>query len=439
MMTRQAPRYDSLRSFLKDTQERHELFDIKEQFDEALWYAYLEELSGRGPVSGGRDRAFYQERMDSLRPLRGGTPLANFLQYKGLPKFCDFDCDGTVRKDYLRQGYYSWFPREIYRTLWNWQDLCRVRGVPFQYATIRQFAGSCYDDEIVMGPDTMNSFWITFSLYLISHYGDTYRWNNFRNTVFFREGENGRQRDRADRIRELVEADENYIASEPLRKFAGLTHTVGNLSLVPAGYNGYRGTQPCMKDYFDLSLENLLHVRDGKCYLGEDAGVRRKNFVRYVNAFFLWDYVDKRYETLPLCASHAAQMKAQRRTGKLEARGVLPCVEEIDGLCGAINEKIRRRGLFVVAMLRIALGIDPAGKDAGLCYVYEGARRDAWARWDVSGIYKKIMEEVFLRDTRYSGGYGEVADLIRSGTAGSRDGEFVEEVLDAAWNQIDGS
>lgn len=429
MMTRQTPKYDSLRAFLMAAEERHEVFDVKEQFDEELWYTYLEELSGREKMPGGRDKAFYRQRMDSLKALRGGTPLANFLQYKGLPKFCDFDCDGTARKDYLKQGYYSWFPREIYRTLWYWRDLCRVQDVPFKYATIRQFADSCYDDSIPMGPDTMNSFWITFSLYLISHYGDTYRWNNFKNTVFFREGGNGRQRDRADRIKELVEADENYIGSASLRRFAGLTHTVGNLSLVPAGYNGYRGTQPCIKDYFDLSLENLLHVRDGKCYLGESASCREKNFRKYINTFFLWDYVDARYEVRPLCASHQGQMEEQAKTGRLEAKGVLPAKEEIDAMCGVINDRILRRGLFVVAMLRIALGIDTAGREVRPEYAYDGAYRDAWAQWQVSGIYKKIMEEVFLTDAVYTGGYCQVAELILQKTAGSPDEKFVSDIL----------
>lgn len=429
-MERQTPKYESLRAYMKSAEKRKELFDIKEQFDEALWYKYLKELSERKEVRCGRDKAFYGERIDSLRPLTGGTPLTNFLLYKGLPKFCDFDCDGTVRKDYLKQGYYSWFPREIYRTLWYWRDLCRVKDVPFPYATVRQFADSCYDDGIRMGPDTMNSFWITFSLYLISHYGQTYKWNNFKNTVFFQEGENGRQRNRADRIKELIEADENYIGSAGLKEFAKMTHTVGNLVLVPAGYNGYRGTQPCIKDYFDLSLENLIHVRDGKRYLGEEQAVRRKNFIKYINTFFLWDYVDGEYEVLPLCASHAVQMETQRRTGRLEARGVLPRIDEIDGLCAEINGKIYRRGLFVVAMLRIAMGIGPDGTDAALRYTYEGRYKDGWASWSVSGVYKKIMEEVFLQNTMYAGGYREVDELIRKAAEGNPDEKFVTDIMD---------
>ena len=429
-MKRQTPKYNSLGDYIKSEETNKETFDIKEQFDEALWGEYLERLYNSDEVSYGRDKAFYQNRMDSLRSISGDSALINVLKYKGLPKFCDFDCDGTTRKDYLRQGYYSWFPREIYRTLWYWRDLCRLNDNDFKLSTIRQFAHSCYGDHIQMGPDTMNSFWITFSAYLVESYSDTYRWNNFKNTVFFKEGENGKQRNRADRIQALIEEDENYICSEKIKGFAKWTHTVGNLVLVPAGYNGYRGTQPCLKDYFDLSLDNLVHSWDGNHFLGEDEKTVKQNFIRYINTFFLWDYVDENYEAVPMCESHRKQMEIQRETKKPEARGVLPKREEIDDLCGSINDKIQRRGLFVIAMLRIAMGINLDGKDADLRYTYDGKYCDEWSDWKVSGIYKKIMENVLLAEHLYRGGYDEVISEIENKTAGSPDERFVNSILD---------
>lgn len=428
-MKRQAPKYKSLRDYIKSEEINKESFDIKEQFDEALWYEHLTELYHREEIKCGGDKAFYENRINELRALNGDSALINLLKYKGLPKFCDFDCDGTIRKDYLKQGYYSWFPREIYRTLWNWKDLCRFKDVEFKYATIRQFARSCYDHDMQMGPDTMNSFWIMFSAYLIANYSDTYRWNNFKNTVFFKEGENGKQRDRADGIKELIEADENYIYSEKIKEFAEWTHTVGNIVLVPAGCNGYRGTQPCIKDYFDLSLDNLLNVWDGPSFLGEDCETRKRHYIKYINTFFLWDYVDEKYEPVPLCESHRKQMETQRKTGRLEAKGVLPENGEIDDLCGNINIRIRNRGRFVVAMLRIAMGIDPDGKDTDMGYTYDGKFCDEWADWNVTGIYKKIMEEVFLTEKIYEGGYNEVIDVIGKVTADNPDGEFVKDIL----------
>ena len=428
-MNRQTPKYNSLRDYVKSEEINKESFDIKEQFDEALWYAHLKELYNRKEIVCGRDKAFYEGRINELRSLNGDSALINFLKYKGLPKFCDFDCDGTVRKNYLKQGYYSWFPREIYRTLWNWQDLCRTVDVEFKFYTIKQFGQSCYKGEIQMGPDTMNSFWITFSAYLITNYNDTYRWNNFKNTVFFKDGDNGRQRDRADRIKALIETDENYIHSEKINEFAKWTNTVGNLVLVPAGYNGSRGTQPCIKDYFDLSLENLLRGWDENCYLGEDSKTRKQNFIKYINTFFLWDYVDKKYEPVPLCESHQKQMEMQRETGQLEAKGVLPEKEEIDNLCSNINIRIQSRGLFVIAMLRIAMGIGIDGKDVELEYTYDGKFCDVWADWNVSGVYKKIMEEVFLAEQIYEGGYDEVIDVIREKTVENPDEGFVSDIL----------
>ena len=428
-MKLQTPKYSSLRDYIKSADKNKELFDIKEQFDEELWCTYLGSLCDNERASRKSNKEFYQNRIDQLKSLNGESALINYLDYKGLPKFCDFDCDGTVRKNYLKQGFYSWFPREIYRCLWNWQDLCRVNDVEFKYATIRQFGQSCYEPDMQMGPDTMNSFWITFSTYLITNHSDTYRWNNFKNTVFFKDGENGKQRDRADRIKKLIESDANYICSDKIKMFAELTHTVGNLVLVPAGYNGYRGTQPCIKDYFDLSLDNLLHDWDANHYLGDGSKAGKQSYIKYINTFFLWDYVDDNYEALPLCESHKNQMMGQKKSGRLEAKGVLPKKEEIDVLCVNINDKIRRRSLFMIAMLRIAMGIGLDGQDVDLGYTYDGKYRDEWENWKASGIYKKIMEEVFLTDRIYTDGYDEVVKAIKKKTAGNKDEEFIDGVL----------
>ena len=428
-MRLQTPKYNSLDEYIRSEDENIELFDIKEQFDEELWCTYLESLCDNERASRKSNKEFYRNRIDQLRSLNGESALINYLDYKGLPKFCDFDCDGTVRKNYLKQGFYSWFPREIYRTLWNWKDLCRTDKAEFKFYTIKQFGQSCYDCNMQMGPDTMNSFWITFSAYLISDYGDIYRWNNFKNTVFFKDGDNGKQRDRADRIKALVEADENYIRSEEIKGFAKRTNTAGNLVLVPAGYNGSRGTQPCIKDYFYLSLENLVCGWDGNHYLGENEKTVKRNFIRYINTFFLWDYVDEKYEPVPLCESHKKQMEMQRKTRRLEAKGVLPEKEEIDSLCSNINIRIQNRGRFVIAMLRIAMGIDTDGKDVDLGYTYDGKFRDGWADWNVTGVYKKIMEEVYLTEQIYAGGYNEVINVIKGKMAGNEDEAFVDGVL----------
>lgn len=441
MIQRQTPKYDSLRDYIKSEDDGKELFDIKEQFDEALWCANLERLIDSDRASRRNDEEFYRNRIAEMRPLNGNTALINILNYKGLPKFCDYDCDGTIRKNYLRQGYYSWFAREIYRTLWKWEDLCEVKDVEFRFATIRQFGPSCYGGGVSMGPDTMNSFWITFSAYLILNHSDIYKWNNFKNTVMFRDGENGRQRDRAGRIKELVENDKNHVGSDSVTEFAALVHTVGNMALVPARYNGYRGTHPCLKDYFDLSLDNLRHDWDGNHLFGTDDGTRESNFIQYVNTFFLWDYVDCNYEAVPLCTSHQKQFEIQRKTKELYPKNALPVREEIDELCENINVRIKRRSLFMIAMFRIVFGIDSKGKEAKLRYTYRGKYCDEWSDWNVSDIYKKIMQEVFLADDsggkdargcrKLYSGYEEVIARIREAAADTEDAWLVEDIMGA--------
>ena len=123
-------------------------------------------------------------------------------------------------------------------------------------------------------------------------------------------------------------------------------------------------------------------------------------------------------------------MEMQREKGKLEAKGVLPGKEEMDDLCIHINARIKRRSLFMIAMLRIALGIDPDGNDTDSAYVYDGEYREKWADWKVCGIYKKLMEEVFLTDRIYTGGYEEVINVIKAKIAGNKDEKFVNAVID---------
>lgn len=342
-MKRQRPKYNSLLEYISSVERSKELFDLKEQFDEEHWHKHLEKLYTGEVSSRRRDKSFYKRTMDELGTLNNNSALINFLAYKGLPEYCDFDCDGTVSGDYYKQGYYSWFMREIYRILWNWQDLCGT-DEEFKNMPIKRFAKSCYEN-IDMGPDTMNSFWTTFCAYLVSFLGDTYQWNKFKNTFLFKDGENEGQRERALRLKHDIEnQSEERINNENIITFAQLTHTMGNMVLVPAGYNSYRGTKNYLKDYFDLSLDNLLYSWDYNNYLGKEDAKRRWKFKKYVNVFFLWDYVDNAYNVSPLCNSHREKM--QKRT--LNHTFVLPEKNEIDHLCSEVNQRIKRRCLFIL-------------------------------------------------------------------------------------------
>lgn len=396
----QRPKYSSLSEYIRSVKSVRELFDLKQQFDEELWRQKGEESSHR------RDKTFYKNVLDDMTSIaKDDSALINFLAYKGLPDFCGFDCDGTISHDHNKQGYYSWFMREIYRTLWNWQDLYKADEKEFMNMLVKRFAKSCYED-MEMGPDTMNSFWITFCAYLISFCDDTYKWNgNFKNTFLFKAGENGEQRKRAIRLKSDIENRvETRINNKNIDRFAQLTHTIGNMVLVPAGYNGYRGTKHYLKDYFDLSLYNLLYSWDNNNYLDKKDSERQRKFREYINTFFLWDYVDETYDVKPLCESHKEKMREKTMNGT----NVLPEKKEIDDLCIEINKRIERRSCFMLAMLKIALGMNYNGKSE---YEYCQEQRKEWWEWNVSGIYKLFMHKVFLNDNFYDG-YGDVIEKM---------------------------
>ena len=82
----------------------------------------------------------------------------------------------------------------------------------------------------------------------------------------------------------------------------------------------------------------------------------------------------------------------------------------------------------MTAMLRITLGINIDGTAETLQYTYDG-KYGKWADWKVSGIYKKLIEDVFMTDTVYSGGYNEVVKVIKDKIAGNPDEGFVNDIL----------
>ena len=95
--------------------------------------------------------------------------------------------------------------------------------------------------------------------------------------------------------------------------------------------------------------------------------------------------------------------------------------------------------MFVVAMLRIAMGIGLDGAEADLAYTYDGKHRAEWENWNVSGVYKKIMEEVFLTEHIYTGGYDEVIEKIEARTAGNVDEGFLQTILEDVKSDLGGN
>ena len=184
---------------------------------------------------------------------------------------------------------------------------------------------------------------------------------------------------------------EQLVKNEELSRFVNLTHSMGNLVLIPGGYNRSRGMAKEIRDYADLSLFNLLHDCDGKAkYFGEDSKEREKRFNRYINFSFLWDYVEKSaegiYEVRPLCDSHRLKMQTWDSLGIWDDKNVLPKKEELEDLCRNINRGIARRGVFMTAMLEISMKFPD--------------------------VYALLMQKVFLTEQVYDG-YGEVIAAVK--------------------------
>ena len=180
------------------------------------------------------------------------------------------------------------------------------------------------------GGDTMNSFAYTFG-----QFGA----NNLRPSA---KKTYERQYEGSHDVKEI-----QNIFSE----YACRVSCIGNFCLVPLGYNGYRGNaENPFKDYWDLSLNNLKYNKDHRDWLGR-VGM---SFQQYIHIFFLWDYVNKDFHVLPLCQSHTGMLGL---CAPYPYQSPYPKGTEFREFTSNANIRILRRGIFMAAMLRIA--VDP--------------------------------------------------------------------------------
>lgn len=184
----------------------------------------------------------------------------------------------------------------------------------------------CSSSRDKFGGDTMNSFATTF--------------NAFSGKESYKKS-----------FDDYKEKKEFY---DVLREYAKLTGCLGNFVLVPKGFNGYRGLAGTIRDYWDLSLHELRCDRSGQGWLDQVD----MPFNKYINLFFLWDYVSGKknggYRTRPLFKSHEAILTREKM--------VLPRKADVEGASDDFSEFtknanrcILRRGAFMSAMLRISV------------------------------------------------------------------------------------
>lgn len=394
----QKPYYGSLDNFMKNKkniEDGVEILALKENFlpweyDFKLEYENVEEKN------------FWNlcEEEDTIK---------RFFKYK--INDTSFDCDMCK------------LSREIYRKLWGWEDIS-------QKSTIMRY-GCCPDlsSVISFGPDTMNSYLTVFNRLNALLEEDGLRSEKSKEIV--REIRGKIRCDSALYYYTLLidRADKKVSWSSILKdkkkmtmwkKYAAYTHTLGNFTLVPAGFNTDRNR--LFGDFWDLSLAYLRSKAYDSVWTGDSL------FVKYINFFFLWDYVDNKninnYYVKSLLSNGFKEKEykfADGHSGVCYDGFLMPTEREIYCFLDNCLWAIRRRGIFMIAMLRIALGINADESKSECCAISE-------QDWEVSEIYKEIMKKVFLTNNLYSG-YEEVIKKIENTVHKTPDAGFVENIL----------
>jgi hypothetical protein len=245
-------------------------------------------------------------------------PVRKWLLYKSSPYLFDADssngtCEATMR---------------LYRQLWNWDTENKLSKAP---------------------SDTMNSFWITYKAAMqICCSGMSLGWTVREVDEFHSDGRGRPTKEDtcylAENYYRLMDEDERFRELNELpyiRRFARLTHCIGNLTLVPRGFNRARSLRT--KDYWDLSL-GLLKDKWGVWKTG---GVipGAKDFEEYIHFYFMEMYIDAgKGDYLPLTRSHARCYSG--------ASQLLPANrEELKECVGQMNDRIEKRGEIMIREL----------------------------------------------------------------------------------------
>lgn len=151
--------------------------------------------------------------------------------------------------------------------------------------------------------------------------------------------------------------------NKDLCDFINLYHTIGNYCPVANGFNSPRSGSFASHDMWDLSLfkirefyysqgdkeisdkhQKILDLLHGK-YINNVVnwlncfGEGEQGWICFVNKYFFFDYVDKDYNVVPFCENHSWDNNE---------------INDFDKFFKVVSNRIKRRGLFMVAMLKLA-------------------------------------------------------------------------------------
>lgn len=178
--------------------------------------------------------------------------------------------------------------------------------------------------DIIRG-ETMNSFLTTFNRAIrqCSNYS----------TLTKTLGIDNRKKERYSKLCE----NQNYqrfkiIENNPtaFQTFAGLTHTIGNFTVLPHWMN--TGRSNLSQDYWDiflLSLQEWLHL----------ISPTSEAWINFIELYYLQPYVNKDYQIEPLWKNHSYTTP------------ILKEKEDFPIFLKAVNERIEERGKYMIKQI----------------------------------------------------------------------------------------
>lgn len=244
--------------------------------------------------------------------------LYKFLLYKS--DTSPFDCD---RCDYAKL---------VYNKLWGFDNKIRDS---FQYINVG-------NQNILMGMDTMNSFWITFAWAL-----NNWCLNDIKKVLGISYVVTSSASILLSNYKQLKKIIIKNLSEDIFNKFntfAGLTHTIGNLTLVPKKVNPFtkerqsfnQARASAWNDYFDLSM----------IWLRKSTDWDQNTLKLYTEKFELEDYLTSDLHINPLVSSHIPIIQGNET---LESRP--KTIEELSQLLDNINYRIVKRGKLLYSKL----------------------------------------------------------------------------------------
>lgn len=345
---------------------------------------------------------------------------------------------------------------EVYEKLW-----CREEGAG-KGNTFLKLKNNSFEDT-VFGGDTMNSVQTSIEK-LIEHVVKKKKKDG--DTLFYNKGlytnKNGKNAhafyNSTIYCLELYKC-EGFIQElknefkDFLETYVGMYHTLGNFVLVPAYFNWKRAGYT--SDFWDSSLawlknsgfvamkvtrpseKDTMHVcyRDGRTkkliiadevekeeYIDDKKSIElfefdKKYFVKYINYFFLWDYVEASEDTYminPLFNTDKRKVEKSNICNTSYWSAPKNDAEASEFMKNA-TAFIRRRGIFMTAMLKLS------PQD------YKTLQGEIFSKDEVYKSFEYVIEMVIQKVKKFQSPYDDIIEILKK----SSDLEKIKEELQA--------